>query len=267
MLVTCYYDIYGKPEKFMDYLYLFYDLGISGIPITLFTDPSLVYKFRIFPSTVTVIGMPLMEFELYRMGMAYHRDLPSGRTPEKDTKEFFSLMNTKIEFVKKAAERWPEIDTFSWIDYGILKIVRQSDRFLRKLTELDQKRFTKMVIPGCWSIGQHFSVESIHWRFCGGFFITPRNYIDRFYEHSRSVLRDFCTMDFYKLTWETNVWSTIEFCAEHQNIVWYFADHDDTIVLNIDYVLEKVLEKPEGLVCEPNGLVCEHSVTDTVLES
>jgi len=258
MLVTCYYDIYGKPEKFMDYLYLFYDLGISGIPITLFTDPSLVYKFRIFPSTVTVIGMPLTEFELYRMGMAYDRDLPSGRTPEKDTKEFFSLMNTKIEFVKKAAERWPEIDTFSWIDYGILKIVRHSDRFLQKLADLDQKRFTKMVIPGCWSIGQLFSVESIHWRFCGGFFITPRNYIDRFYEHSRGVLRDFCTMDFYKLTWETNVWSTIEFCAEHQNIVWYFADHDDTIVLNIDYVLEHVLSET---------LVCEHSVTDAVLES
>ena len=244
----------------MDYLYLFYDLGISGIPITLFTDPSLVYKFRIFPSTVTVIGMSLSHFELYQMGMAYDRELPLGRTPEKDTKAFFSLMNTKIEFVKKAAERWPEIETFSWIDYGILKIVRHSDRFLQKLAELDQKRFTKMVIPGCWSIGQHFSVESIHWRFCGGFFITPRSYIDRFYEHSRSVLRDFCTMGFYKLTWETNVWSTIEFCAEHQNIVWYFADHDDTIVLNIDYVLEHVL------VREPEVLIREHSITDAILE-
>jgi hypothetical protein len=187
--------------------------------------------------------MPLTDFELYRMGMNYQRGLPDGRTPEKDTKEFFSLMNTKIEFVKKAAEHWPTLETFSWIDYGILKIVKQPTRFLEKLGEIHSMRFKKMVIPGCWSIGQHFTVDQIHWRFCGGFFITPRSYIDRFYEHSRCVLNDFCTMDFYKLTWETNVWSTIEFCSEHDNLQWYFADHDDTIVLNIDYVLENVVEK------------------------
>lgn len=245
MLVTCYYDIYNRPEKFMDYLYLFYDLGISGIPITLFTDPCLVHKFRIFPSSVTVIGIPLAEFELYQMGMSYSRDLPAHRTPQKDTKEFFSLMNTKIEFVKKAAERWPTLETFMWIDFGILKIVKHTERFLEKLADLGHRRFNKMVIPGCWSLGQSFSVEKIHWRFCGGFFVIPRHFIDRFYGHSRGVLRDFCNMDFYKLTWETNVWSTIEFCAERENIVWYFADHNDTIVINIDYVLDSVIEKEE----------------------
>jgi hypothetical protein len=245
MLVTCYYDIYNRPVKFVEYLYLFYDLGISGIPITLFTDPSMVHKFRIFPPTVTVIGIPLTEFELYQKGMAYNRDLPIHRTPEKDTKEFFSLMNTKIEFVKKAAKRWPDRETFMWIDYGILKIIKNAERFLERLRDLCQRRFTKMVIPGCWSLGRHFSVEQIHWRFCGGFFVIPRDFIDRFYDHSCSVMNDFCTMDFYKLTWETNVWSTIEFCAERENIVWYFADHDDTIVLNIDYVMDSVVETEE----------------------
>jgi hypothetical protein len=61
-------------------------------------------------------------------------------------------------------------------------------------------------------------------------------------------------MPIYKLTWETNVWTTIEFCAERANIQWYFADHNDTIVLNIDRVLEEVL-------------VREHTITDSVLES
>ena len=75
--------------------------------------------------------------------------------------------------------------------------------------------------------------------------MIPRDYIDCFYGHSRGVLNDFCTMDFYKLTWETNVWSTIEFCAERENMVWYFADHDDTIVLNIDYVIKSVVEQEE----------------------
>lgn len=254
MLVTCYYDIYGKPEKFMEYLSLFYDLGISGIPITLFTDPSLVYKFRIFPPSVTVIGIPLIDFELYSTGMAYDRDLPSSRSTGKDTKEFFSLMNTKIEFVKKASERWPERDTFMWIDFGILKIVKNTERFINKLAEIGNHSYTKMIIPGCWSIGRTFSVEQIHWRFCGGFFVIPRHYIPSFYKHSATVLNDFCSMPIYKLTWETNVWTTIEFCAEQANIQWYFADHDDTIVLNIDHVLKEVL-------------VCEHAITDSILES
>ena len=58
MLVTCYYDIYNKPEKFFEYVTLFYDLGISGLPIVLFVEPSMVYKFRIFPSSVKVVGLP-----------------------------------------------------------------------------------------------------------------------------------------------------------------------------------------------------------------
>ena len=72
MIVTCYYDIYNKPEKFFEYLYLFYDIGISGAPIILFTDPLLVKKFRIFPPSVKVIGMPLDLFELYSIGKTYN---------------------------------------------------------------------------------------------------------------------------------------------------------------------------------------------------
>lgn len=235
MLVTSYYDLYNKPEKFIEYLYLFYDLGISGIPITIFVDPSMVYKFRIFPS-ITVIGLPLAECELYTIAMNYTRDLPSNRNPQKDTQEFFALMNTKIEFVKRAAEIHPSIDTFMWIDFGILKIVKNTDSFLSKLQEIDLMSFHNITIPGCWTPGRHFSVDQIHWRFCGGFFIIPRKHIESFYNHSRHVLNDFCTLTMYKLTWETNVWTVIESCAENHNIEWYYADHNDSIVLHIDNI-------------------------------
>ena len=40
----------------------------------------------------------------------------------------------------------------------------------------------------------------------------------------------------YRLTWETNVWTVIETCAEKENIDWYFADHNDTMIMNIDLV-------------------------------
>ena len=38
-------------------------------------------------------------------------------------------------------------------------------------------------------------------------------------------------MSMYKLTWETNIWTIIECCAEKENIDWYFADHNDTMII------------------------------------
>jgi hypothetical protein len=245
MLITCYYDIYPtKPERFVEYLTLFYDLALSGIPILLFTDPALVSKFCIFSSveTLRIIPIPLTEFRLYQQAMSYTRDLPAHRTPKKDTKEFYALMNTKMEFIQRAME-YTEDETLIWIDYGILKIVKNQERFLQKLREVNETRFSKLTLPGCWSFGRTLLVDSIHWRFCGGFFVMPRSLAERFYQHSICVLRDFCTFPQYKLTWETNVWTVIESCAERENMDWYFADHNDTIVLNIQEWLDKAKEK------------------------
>jgi len=234
MLVTSFYDIYQKPEKFVEYLYLFYDLGISGIPMILFTEPGLVHKFKIFPPCVKVIGVPLEAFELYRLGMSYQGALPTQRSAIKDTKEFLSLMNTKIEFLLRASEVC-EDDTFVWIDYGILKIVKQKEAFLEKLRLVNRATFDKIHIPGCWGYGCAFTVDSVNWRFCGGLCVFPRKHIQTFFEHSKHVLTDFCgKQPNYKLTWETNLWYVIEFCAAKDIIHWYFADHNDSILLNID---------------------------------
>jgi hypothetical protein len=231
MLVTSYYDIYNKPENFTTYLELFSKLGNSGIPIILFTDPSLVSNFESF-SSVKVIGLPLESYELYSIAAKYNGDLPSSRNNAKDTKEFLSLMNTKIEFVKKASDLTDD-DTLIWVDYGILKIIKNKDRFINKLREVNERKFTKITIPGCWGFGRPFSCNDVNWRFCGGLFVIPRNHIDTFYNHSKNVLSDFCNSPQYKLTWETNVWYVIEFCAARDIIDWYFADHDDSILLNI----------------------------------
>lgn len=241
MIVTCYYDIYQKPERFFEYLSLFYDLALSGLPILLFTDPDIAPKFRIFSTipTVQVVPIPLTEFTLYKQAMTYEGALPVNRTPQKDTKEFYALMNTKMEFIQRALQ-YTQDETLIWLDYGILKIVKNQERFLDKLREVNTTRFHKLTLPGCWGFGQALHVDSIHWRFCGGFFVMPRALATIFYEHSYNVLRDFCRLPQYKLTWETNVWTVIEACAERGRIDWYFADHNDTIVLNIQELLNRI---------------------------
>lgn len=236
MFVTAYYDIYGNPENFIKYIYLFHDMGISGLPIVVFTDPSLVYKFHSFPSSVKVFGIPLDEFELYKLAMSYTRELPPSRNEKKDTKEFFAIMNTKVEFILKASQLFEEEQAFTWIDFGILKIVKNTEAFLNKLREIHQKSstFDKIKIPGCWDIHRPFTVNHINWRFCGGFFVIPRKHIQYFYDYAKHVLYDFCTIAIYKLTWETNVWTIVEHCSEIKIFDWYHADHNDSIVMNLN---------------------------------
>ena len=232
MIVTSYYNIYNKPETFMDFIYAFYDLGISGIPIIVFTHPTLVNKFRIFPSSVKVIGITLESFELYNIGIKYNRELPNNRSPLIHTKEYFSLVNTKPEFIMKASEISDD-DTYIWIDFTILKNIQHIDRFINKLKSINEKTFNKITIPGSWGIGRNFSIDEINSRFCGELFIIPRNHINIFLKHCKNVLNDFCTLPIYKLTWETNIWNIVEYYACKDIINWYFAEYNDTILNNI----------------------------------
>jgi hypothetical protein len=230
MIVTCYYDIYNN-GNFLKYLELFSTLGNSGISIILFTDPVFVSSFS-FPN-VTVIGVSLETFELYSIGIKYNGSLPSNRNQYKDTKEFLSLMNSKIEFIKRASETVND-DTFLWIDFGILKIVKNTDCFIKKLKLINEMTFTKIKMPGCWEFKSPYSHDYVNWRFCGGFFAIPRHHIDTFYSHSKNILTDLCILPQKKLTWETNVWYIIQYGMAKDIIDWYSADHNDSIILNLD---------------------------------
>jgi len=232
MLVTCYYDIYNNSESFFKYVTLFYDLGMSGLPIVLFVDPSMVYKFRIFP--IKVIGLPLEEVKMYQMAMAYKGELPSVRTPSKDTKEFYALMNSKVEFVKRASVLYP-CEKFMWIDFGILKIFKNSAGCIERLHELEKQTFATIKIPGCWPPGRFVSHDTINWTYCGGFLIIPATLVDEFYGHCKGVLRDFCTMPQYKLTWETNIWAIVSTFAMKDTIEWFGADHNDSMIMHVTY--------------------------------
>ena len=153
-------------------------------------------------------------------------------------------MNTKIELLKYAAN-YCEDDTLIWIDFGIFKIFKTPKKCIAKLFQLIHLSFDQIVIPGCDDyLEKECHVDQVNWRFCGGFFVMPRKDVDRFYGHSMNVLRDFCTMPQYKLTWEVNLWVVIEACAEQKNIAWYQADHNDSMIFGIDQVMVDYIISP-----------------------
>lgn len=247
MFITSLYDLYGNPEAMRSYLELFRPLAESGLPFLVFTDPSLLPLWDVYPnSTLRIIPLSLSECELYQIGMAYQGDLPTHRHPTKDTKEFFSLMNTKIEFLQKAAALTND-PTLIWLDMGLLKIATNKERCIERLHALHTSAFEKITIPGCWSHMPACDVNRVNWRFCGGLLIVPRRFLERFYNHSKNVLKDFCTLPIYKLTWETNVWSVIEYCAEKENILWYQADHNDSMIMALPLSLPLPQPLPSAL--------------------
>lgn len=231
MIVTALYDIYNNPERVEYYVGLFQDIINAGLPLIVFTDPSLIHLFDNHNAQgLKIIALPLSEFELYSIAMFYKGELPNSRNVVKDTQEFLALMNTKIEFIYKATQITPSEETYIWIDFGILKIIKDREAFINKLRIANERTFDKITIPGCWNYGCHVDYNNVNWRFCGGVFIIPSKLVSNFYHQSIVKLTEICVLPNRGLTWETNLWYLIELDGAWKYIDWYLADHNDTIL-------------------------------------
>lgn len=235
MIVTCYYDIYNKPYLFMEYIYYFYDLAASGLPITVFTEDKYLSKFKLFGSNVKAISLKLEELELYNIGKSYTGNLPTARNIQKDTKEYISLMNSKVEFISKASHLSID-ETFIWVDFDFMRCIKHPEIVLKKLHQINDKTYDTIVIPG-FNEHSSYSTNEINSHFYGTFFIMPKRFIEPFLQHSKNVFGDFCKLPQYNICWEPNIWCIIEIFAMRDSMTWYFADKNDTLITNLDSVI------------------------------
>lgn len=235
MLITCYYDIYNKPYLFMEYIYYFYDLAAFGLPIIVFTEEKYLSKFKLFGPNVKAILLNLDELELYTIGKNYTGNLPSTRNTLKDTKEYISLMNSKIEFISKAAEICND-ETFIWVDFDFMRCIKHPQTVLKKLHQINSKSYDRIMIPG-FNDNSSYSTNEINSHFYGTFFIMPKQFIESFFHHSKNVFGDFCKLPQYNICWEPNIWCIIEIFAMRDSMTWYFADKNDTLITNLDSII------------------------------
>lgn len=244
MLVTCFYDIYRNSHKRAQYLEWFKVLGFSGLPITVFTDPDFVEYFSYYPENIKIIARPLESFEIYKMGISSQCELPAIRTVEKDTREYLSLQNTKVEFLLEAM-KCSDDDKFIWIDFGITKLLKNRVNFLDKLKKINEKVIReKILIPGCWENSTDISCSKISWRFCGTLLISPRNLIPLFYEECYNIVKQVCAQEYenMSITWEVNLWAFIEnklISQDRSYIEWYSGNHDDTLLSEVEYYINQ----------------------------
>jgi len=176
--------------------------------------------------------------------------LPNTRSKEKDTREYIILMNAKTEYLKMAIEQNPWSSThFAWIDFNIYHIFNGKEQFMnQQLLTLSQRTFQPsfLTLPGSWGtiyVNEHYLINDICWRFCGGFFIGSADRVLEFHKNYEDYFALFLE-EKRKLVWEVNFWAYLEL-KNRLSAIWYSGDHNESIMeISVKHMAMKLADKP-----------------------
>jgi hypothetical protein len=242
--VTCFVHIYKEEpfqHKTVDWrIEQFRYIADTGVKIVLYGDeitiPYLESCIADY-SNVKLLSMdvPYTETPIYKVCTQPNLSLPSRRNVKKDTVEYMSLMNAKIEFMYDAIQKNPwGSQIFAWMDFSMAYIFGNKQRTLFELQQLTASVFKErfLIIPGCWQPlppnNATAILDAIHWRFCGTFFMGDKESMLKFHSVYREQLPRFIQL-YGRLVWEVNVWAWLEVNTD-VNIQWYESDHNDRMI-------------------------------------
>ena len=182
--VTSFYKIYGTEDE--TYLVNFIRFAEKGAPIILYLDNQCKAwgeRLSTYKNVQVLYDTQFDDLPVSKLFPKESTALPSSANSAKDTYEYMVLMNSKLEWMTRAA---PLIKTtnVAWIDFGIVKILKNLDAAANKLDHV-QIPADKVLIPGCYDTPTHsLTLDNVHWRFCGGLIFGSKQTISRFYELS-----------------------------------------------------------------------------------
>jgi hypothetical protein len=210
----------------------FTNLARSGISLVVFLSQAY-WGRRIESPSVRYIPCELDELQTYKeVAVTAGVGMPVHRTEYHDTRSFLTLINGKVELVKRVMDADPfHSSHFAWIDFSLFHVIRDTTAAIEYLRMLGRSRLATpcMVSPGCWPKGQGADslATAVNWRFCGGFFLGDRASLEDFHARYRkefpALLAESGT-----LTWEVNVWHALE--LRGWECEWYKADHNDSML-------------------------------------
>jgi len=185
--------------------------------------------------------------------------LPENRCHQKDNDDFMIFINSKYELIENAVLINPWNSTyFAWIDFSISYIfnnLKESQEYLTYLSKLNLTN--KFFTIGGWEKEKtpfdKLNVETVIWRFCGGFLLGDKNSILEFTNFSKEYIQIYMNM-YKKLTWEVNFWSWLETFVSWKPI-WYHTMFSDSI---IKIPLELYCKQ----LCNPKKIVYNYPIID-----
>jgi len=206
----------------------FRSLVNTGIPLCVFVSSAYAAAMqdicRECPNVHLHRCLELCETPTHRLCEPYNNSLPAIRNIVKDTAEFLTLMNAKLDFMYEAAQAH-DTQQLAWIDFNVWHVVKDAELTAANLQRIaaSELALDQVCIPGCWPAGP-VARDRISWRFCGGFFLGKKEAIARFIEVYKQQVP--AILAERGLTWEVNVWALLE---DRFAPYWYKADHNDTL--------------------------------------
>jgi hypothetical protein len=226
----------------------FTDIAKTGVNICLYADAAcddviseIVGRFENVKWMQTVVAVA-QDLFAFKVCSAQNSDilLPCSDNITKDTSEHMIFMNSKIELVKDAMDQNPfHSRCFAWIDCNITKLFSSTD-YVTLLRDMNDKAPDRsfLAIPGCYANDGKIDqlLQSVYWRFCGGFFWGDKASLDKFYQLYLHYFPKFIAQ-YSTLVWEVNFWAWLEAEVEAEwSPHWYLANHDDSI-LRVPYFI------------------------------
>ena len=225
-IVTALYPIDGGSLDYNHYLPLLEQLRARArVPIVVFcAEPIPIQE-------VEQHVIPLEDFEVYRCIVSARPQLPRGIVnPKKATLEFFALMSTKLAFLARAAQLYPEEEQLLWLDAGIVKIVSPSFDMERAVNAFGDLKTRAAVAPGCWQRIAQVHLQSVfetpRWRFCGGLLYAHSSVVHSLADRYEQIVR--CCLELGRITWEVNLFEVLE--SEGAPLLWYHGDHNESML-------------------------------------
>ena len=243
LFVTAFLSIYeaenaaalrGASERIASFI----KLARTGIPIRIFVcpvhEPAVREAIEPYPNVQIHRVLNLSETRTYNVLAPYRDSLPATRSAVKDTFEYMTLMNAKMEFISEIMDVY-EYEQYAWVDFNIWYIFRNDllSSFTFALLANNEIHSNEAIyMPGCWNWKKGMSVDQawtrVLWRFCGGFFIgraEPMRTACRAIQENLGVI----IAETKVITWEVNIWHIME-SRDLWAPIWYSADHNDSMI-------------------------------------
>jgi hypothetical protein len=226
------------------YIANFFKIADQGVYIGLYISPSyyeaIKDKLNTYPN-ITILDI-ISYNDLHFTKILRHvapPKLPEARNTNKDTLEYFTLINNKTYFIRDAVERNPyRTNYFAWIDFGIGHVFYSPDTSYPYLKKLATSIFTKNLLGIAGYNGKGEEIEKLMvspvWRFLGGFLIGDRLSLLNFCSLAAMLFENFYKETGGMLTWEVNYWTWVELNSRI-HIDWYRAGFNDSIIKIPDY--------------------------------
>jgi hypothetical protein len=223
--------VYFDASTFIDH---FFAVAECGVPIILYASKSYydMMKERLEYYKNVSLGAIVELEDLWAYKTIKSKEpvaLPAWRSETKDNLNYMALQHSKIELIQRAM-KYTAGSHYAWLDFRIGYVFKDVEGSKAHLKTLSESKLAAdfLAFPGCWELGRGLILETVCWRFCGGFFAGSRGALDDFWRRTQTYLPLFLD-ETHTITWEVNFWAWME-RYKNWRPTWYAADHNDSII-------------------------------------